>query len=34
MGSESYNPHVRYGAAMALGVACSGLGSKEALGLL
>ncbi|XP_037777929.1 26S proteasome non-ATPase regulatory subunit 1-like [Penaeus monodon] len=32
--SESYNPHVRYGAAMALGVACSGTGQKESLGLL
>uniref|UniRef100_A0A2P2I0U6 26S proteasome non-ATPase regulatory subunit 1 n=1 Tax=Hirondellea gigas TaxID=1518452 RepID=A0A2P2I0U6_9CRUS len=32
--SESYNPHVRYGAAMALGISCSGTGHKEALGLL
>lgn len=32
--SESYNPHVRCGAAMAIGICCAGSGSKEAIGLL
>lgn len=32
--SESYNPHVRYGAAMALGISCAGSGLDEAVDLL
>ena len=32
--AESYNSHVRYGAAMATGIACAGSGSAEALNLL
>lgn len=32
--SESYNPHVRYAAAMALGIACAGSGLLEAHNLL
>ncbi|CCU98339.1 unnamed protein product [Malassezia sympodialis ATCC 42132] len=32
--SESYNPHLRYGAAIALGIACAGTGLDAALELL
>ncbi|KAJ1549896.1 proteasome regulatory particle base subunit, partial [Nowakowskiella sp. JEL0078] len=32
--SESYNPHVRYGATIALGISCAGTGMKEALDML
>lgn len=32
--AESYNPHLRYGAAMAVGVGCAGTGINEALKLL
>ena len=32
--AESYNPHLRYGAAMAVGVGCAGTGLIEALKLL
>lgn len=32
--SESYNPHVRYGSTLALGVACAGTGLAEAIEIL
>ncbi|KAF9951015.1 proteasome regulatory particle base subunit, partial [Modicella reniformis] len=32
--SESYNPHVRYGACLALGISCAGTGLLEAIELL
>ena len=31
---ESFNPHVRFGAVMALGLACAGTGLKEAVALI
>ena len=32
--SESYNPHVRYGSTLALGIACAGTGLLEAIEIL
>ena len=32
--AESYNPHIRYGAAFAVGIGCAGTGLIEALKLL
>ncbi|KZO96227.1 putative RPN2-26S proteasome regulatory subunit [Calocera viscosa TUFC12733] len=32
--SESYNPHVRYGATLALGISCAGTGLQDAVELL
>ncbi|PKA62417.1 26S proteasome non-ATPase regulatory subunit 2 1A [Apostasia shenzhenica] len=32
--SKSYNPHVRYGAALAIGISCAGTGLNDAVSLL
>jgi 26S proteasome regulatory subunit N2 len=32
--SESYNPHVRYGATLTLSIACAGTGLQDAVQIL